>query len=285
MRAALVRELERAADRLHADSRLAVLGALAVLPEIREMRTYQERRDWLAVRLARDARTADRRIKAATQLLAEEVAAELMARRTAAAAAIGGWYLSLLDATLLIDEETEAIERRRIVATSAGLQEITVAFELPSRPGPHQEVKHEILHGGTLLAAEETRSRNRSRLVIRFPAPLQAGEAHEYTVRMRVSASLSTELRPYYLVTPERRCDAFDLKAHFGPTRVPAWARRIDGETRQMTEDAVPSEANMVAIDNAGDISLSFRNLQKYLSYGVEWAPGLFGGHASELSP
>ncbi len=72
----LARELVTLAGRLPDDLRIAVLASLGQSPETQQMARFGDRVTWLAEKSQRTDRTALRRIDAAEQLLAEELAGE-----------------------------------------------------------------------------------------------------------------------------------------------------------------------------------------------------------------
>lgn len=81
VRGRLADELAALSGQLQAELRTAVLAALGLHSETREMATYDRRKTWVATRFDRVPRTAERRIEEAQVLLAQEVAAELLRRR------------------------------------------------------------------------------------------------------------------------------------------------------------------------------------------------------------
>lgn len=282
------------AGSLPEELRTAVLASLGLLPEVRFMAHFGDRVSWLAARLHRDARTAQRRIDDAEQLLAEVITARL---RQAGGPGGGrpardddGWYLESLAAVLLMDGAApEAVERRRIVATRPDLEEVTVALDVPRRPGQGRlSVEATVVYGGSLERREEP-SRSRTHFVIGLPARLQPGDSHEYEIRLRLPPG--ERMRPHYVFTPERRCDLFDLRVRFDPGHLPAWIRRVDGETVRTFDDPVPGApvpggpvpggpvpGGDVVIDASGEARVRFRAPSMYLGYGLQWQDPLSAG-------
>jgi hypothetical protein len=271
VRRALSGALVTGAESLPDELRTAVLASLGLLPEVRFMPHFGDRVSWLAARLGRDARTAQRRVDAGEQLLAELISARRH-RGGCGAARDDGWYLESFAAVLLMDGEApEAVERRRIVATRPDLAEITVALDVPRRPDQSRmSVEATVVYGGSLERREEP-SRSRTHFVIRLPARLEPGETHAFEIRLRVPAG--ERMRPHYVFTPERRCDEFDLRVRFDPRRLPAWVRRVDGETVRMFDDdtAGAPPAGDVAIDASGEARVRFTAPSMYLGYGLQW--------------
>ncbi|MGH3167519.1 MAG: hypothetical protein ACRDN0_16725 [Trebonia sp.] len=253
--------------------RTAVLASLGLLPEVRFMAHFGDRVSWLAAHLRRDARTAQRRIDDAEQLLAEAITArrrQAGGRGGGRAARDDGWYLESLAAVLLMDGAApEAVERRRIVATRADLEEVTVALDVPRGPGQGRlSVEATVVYGGSLERREEP-SRSRTHFVIRLPARLQPGDSHEYEIRLRLPPGEG--MRPHYVFTPERRCDLFDLRVRFDPGRLPAWIRRVDGETVRMFDESATPGGGDVVIDASGEARVRFTAPSMYLGYGLQW--------------
>ena len=75
------------------------------------------------------------------------------------------------------------------------------------------------------------------------------------------------------LVTPECRFDKFDLRIRFEAERLPAWMRRVEGETVRQFEDAQPTSMLLVP-DAAGEVHQEFRDLAMYLGHGIQSSPG-----------
>jgi hypothetical protein len=270
----LGRELRALAGRLTEEMRTAILAALALHADTREMTTYSQRKQWLAdTRLNRGDRTAERRIEQAQRLLAQEIAAELERRRGRSDAADDGWYIDHFSAVFMLDGDApEAIERRRIVSTRHGLNEITIVLDTPRESGQRRlGLKADVTHGGTLVRTEEL-SRNRTRYTIGLPSPLHADEAHVYEMHVRVEPD--EPMRDYYVFRPERRCEGFDLRVRFDRRRPPAWVRRVVGEDVHVyyPYEGVPGPADRVPVDATGEARASFTRLRQHLGYGLQWS-------------
>jgi hypothetical protein len=266
--------LELLAGRLPEDLRTAILAALALHPATVNMRTYELRREWVARQVERVARTAERRIDEAQDLLAQEIAGELARERSRPAhpAEQESWYIESFSAVFLLDGEVpEAVERRVIVPTVGGLAELLLALDVPVDPGqPRPLLRMQMIKGGELVRVEEL-ARTRTRYLIRLPRPLRAGESHEY--EMRIQAQPGGPLRDYYVFRPERRCDAFDLRVRFDRRRLPAWVRRVAGEDVHSYNsfEGLPAAGEMVAVDPTGEASESFSGLRPHYGYGLQW--------------
>lgn len=262
-------ELITHAERLPAELRTAIMASLALATPTRSMPFFGDRLSWLADQLSRDRRTALRRVDHAERLLAEEIGAELRRRRGRPAAAADGWYVEKFSAVLLLDGEApEAFERRRIVATRPGLDEITPSLDVPADAGQRRmTLDATVISGGELVRADEP-SRSRTQFLIKLPAPLQPGQAHEYEMCVRVPPG--ERMRPYYIFTPERRCDAFELRVRFDRRRLPGWVRRVDGEPVRVFEEVRPA-GEPVTIDGTGEARASFAGPAMHLGYGLQW--------------
>ena len=186
----LGRELRALAGRLTEEMRTAILAALALHSDTREMPTYSQRKRWLAdTKLDRGDRTAERRIEEAQRLLAQEIAAELERRRGQSDAADDGWSTKHFSVVYMLDGDApEAVEERRIVSTRHGLTEITTVLDTPRESGQRRlGLRADVTHGGKLVRTEEL-SRNRTRYTIELPSPLHADETHEYEMRIQSRA-------------------------------------------------------------------------------------------------
>lgn len=274
LRRMLGAKLEALAARLPEDLRTAILAALALHPATVDMRTYELRREWVARQVERVARTAERRIDQAQDLLAQEIAGDLARERgrPAFAAAPDSWYIESFSAVFLLDGEApEAVERRVIVPAVDGLAELDLALDVPVDPGrPRPPLRLQMIKGGELVHVEEL-ARTRTRYLIRLPHPLRAGEAHEY--EMRIKAERGGPLRDYYVFRPERRCDAFDLRVRFDRRRPPAWVRRVSSEDVHSYNsfEGLPAAGELVAVDPTGEASESFSGLRPHYGYGLQW--------------
>jgi hypothetical protein len=270
----LGRELRALSGRLTEEMRTAILAALALHKDTREMTTYSERKRWLAdTKLNRGERTAERRIEQAQRLLAQEIAAELERRRGRSDGADDGWYIDHFSAVFMLDGDApEAIEQRRIVSTRNGLTEISIVLDTPRESGQRRlGLKADVTRGGTLIRTEEL-SRNRTRYLIGLPAPLQADETHEYEMHIRVEPD--EPMRDYYVFRPERRCEGFDLRVRFDRRHLPAWVRRVADEDVHVyyPYEGLPASAERVPVDATGEARASFTRLRQHLGYGLQWS-------------
>ncbi len=272
LRQAVASEISALAARLPADLQAAILASLAISEPTRNMPRFTDRVVWLAAAADRTYRTALRRIDQAERLLAEEVARELQLRRGQPASESRGWYLADLTTLFRVDTPTiEVHERRRIVATRDGLAEVLAWMDVPRDDGQSSmALEAEVRYGGRLVR-RETPTRSRFQFMVKLPRPLRSGESHEYELILRVPPG--DQMRPYYIFTPECRCDSFELRVRFDPERLPAWTRRVDGEPVRVYEQVGPG-TEQVPIDDAGEAYLQFPGPAKNLGYGLKWGPG-----------
>jgi hypothetical protein len=284
VRRALAAELTVLAARLPAELCTAIQASLGLAPTDKELKFFADRVSWLAARIDRDPRTALRRIGDAERLLAEEIAAELRRRRgQQSSKTAGGWYVAQFSTLLLLDRtDAEALERRRIVATAADLTEISLSLDVPPRDPGHGRVRLtvDMVSGGELIKTENSVS-GRTTFGVRLPTPLQPGQSHEFEISVKVDPR--AWMRTYYVFTPERRCDAFDLRVRFDRRRPPAWVRRVDSEPVRVYE-VVTRGGPQVPIDAAGEAGLAFQSLALNVGYGIQWSesdPALNGVNKS----
>jgi hypothetical protein len=269
-RKALTAEINRCADQLLDDYRIAIGASLALSAETIDEPLFTGRASWLADRLDRDTRTALRRIREAEWRLAELIAAELRRRRGRTPVAPDGWYVAELRTVLRLDGDSiESEQDRRIVSTREDLTEVMAWLDLPSDTNqPEGELRAKIRYGGRLLRKEQP-SRNRFTLMAQLPKPLQPGEEHRFGLSLRMPRHMLK--LPHCLMTPECQCDRFDLTVRFDPARLPDWIRRVDGETVRTFENRQPV-GELLVPDAAGEVHEEFRDLALYLGYGIQWA-------------
>lgn len=268
----LIERLDLAAAELPGDLSLAARAALGLPPAPRQP-FLRDRWAWLATRLERDVRTVARRADDAFALLAERLRAE---PRTQSARespfAPDGWYVESLTSNVLIDRDPpQLIETRRIVAVTPGLREISVSFSAPRGQDATGEHKLSVstLYGGELV--EEAGSMSSHFLGrLRLPRPLAAGEQHEYGLVF--SAFPRRWLRPYYVLTPLRRCDHFLLRAKFDRVAAPAKIWQLNGVPARVVDEFAPT-SDLLDLDAVGEIHVEFHALRQGLSYGIQWTP------------
>ena len=255
------------------DLRLAVKAAYG-LPPASQSHFLRERMEWLGRELGRDARTAVRRVEAGLRLLAESLAASApeVVPDGVSPYAPEGWYVESLHSTLLLHvTPVQLLETRRVTATQDGLRRISVSWSVPAWPGLDApdggDLRVELLYGGELGKDEALSSPGYWSGWISLPRPLGAGERHEYQVQVTAPGH---HLRPYFVHSPLRRCDEFELRAKFDPLVPPQRVWQVDGVPAQLVDEGRPVGEEL-ATDNAGEVVSRFRNLRQGLNYGLVW--------------
>jgi hypothetical protein len=272
----LVDRITRSVEELPGELRLAVQAAFGLEPASQE-RFLRDRMEWLGEKLERDPRTAMRRVEAGLALLAERLLDLAELSRTGSAAgddanayAPEGWYVTLARATLLMHvDPVQLIETRRIVSTRDGLEQVTTSWSIPKGPPADAAAfRVDMLYGGELVRDEIPSTSTFWSGLIRLPRPLAAGEKHEFQVR--VTTLPPAQMRPYYVLTPFRRTDEFELRAKFHTARPPDLVWGLDGVPFQLVDENQPVGA-VSEPDAVGEVESRWRNLRQGLSYGLRW--------------
>jgi hypothetical protein len=267
----LARCLAGMANGLPPDLKLAVLAAWA-MPPASEQRFLKDRMIWLGRQLDRDPRTAARRVESGFALLAERLLSERQAPSAPTTEyAPEGWYVGYLRSTLLLNADpVQLLETRRVVATRPGLERLEVSWSVPRATGLPDDtrVQVEVHYGGKLELDPHLSNATYWSGHLTLPRPLAEGEEHEYQVL--VSSVSPRFFRPYYVVSPYRRCDRFELRAKFDPARTPQRIWKLDGVPyRLVDEELCLGEA--LRPDSVGEVQVRFSNLFQGLSYGLQW--------------
>ncbi|MFD2417518.1 hypothetical protein [Amycolatopsis pigmentata] len=261
VRRKLGRRLGELATRLPGDLGLALTAALAIHPEARHA-LLKERMNWLAAHLGRDERTARRRADEACALLAEAAGESVPD---------DGWYVASFDALVRLDSLSPVVqERRRIIATRDGVDEIIPSVSVPRHPADRttaHELGVSVLYGGRLVRREHP-SESHFRFAIALPTSLSAGQAHDYGIEMRIPPG--QPMRPHYVLVPYRRSDRFEVRVRFDPARVPGSIWLVAGVPMRVVDDGRPC-GELLTADAAGEVRWEFRNLTQGLGYGVQW--------------
>jgi hypothetical protein len=263
LRGKVITRLRTAVRTLPAGLGTALLAALNVHPDARGLAKLEDRVDWLATRLHRDARTARRRMDESAAMLAETLAAGRPGRR--AALPSSGWHIATAQSVLVLDTDSPtAVERRVVVAEHDGLDQLVLARTVPPSGG---DIHPQMLFGGT-LGVKEWDSDSRFRLVLDLPVTLRTGDRHEYSILWRNPPG--HPMRPHYVLTPVLRVDHFDLHVRFDRERPPDVVHRVsDSFHRDLDEP--PREQDRVELDGAGEVHLEFRDLAPGHGYGARW--------------
>ena len=256
-----------AAAMLPAELRPVVEAALALHPETR-LRFLHERMSWAAGQVNRDhPRTALRRIDPGFRLLAENLQLAMPVTEPSQAS----WYTRRLDAVLRVDfHPPQLTETRTIVAAVDDLDELEIQVSAP--PGDPSssapEVSATMGYGGEIVHAETYPGF--SSFLVRLPRPLAVAEAYEYQIQFTLSPG--SMIRPYYVLTPYRRCDQFGLRVRFDQERRPSRIWRLDGEPVRKADNFIPTSNPMIP-DSIGEITHLFTGMRLGVSYGVQWIP------------
>jgi hypothetical protein len=266
LRTKVITRLRDAATTLPADVDLALLIGLGVHPDVRGLAKLEDRVDWLAARLNRDARTARRRMDEAARMLAEHLASSQRGRRAGLPST--GWHVMTAQAALVLDTDVPtSYERRVVMAEHDGLDQLVLARSVPPAEEGRVDVHPQLLFGGT-LGLKEWDTGSRFRLVLDLPRTLRAGDRHEYSIVWRQPPD--QPMRPYYVFTPVLRVDHFDLHVRFDPDRPPARVFRVtDAFHRDLDEP--PQDHDEVELDRCGEVHLEFQDLAPGHGYGARW--------------
>jgi hypothetical protein len=263
----LTATLREHAGRLPVDLRMALLVQLG-LHEVAVQPQLGERLDWLAGQISRDARTARRRADLACERFAE-VAAALPVEPAGPPG--DGWYVEQFTALVLLDGSTpEVTETRRVIATRDGIDELDTEFSLPRHPAngrPAHDLGAALLYGGRLVRSQR-RSASHFGFSVVLPAALDAGQQHEYALRLRIPPG--QPVRPHYVFIPHRRCDLFEMRLRFDPERIPRLLWRVAESPVRVIDDGEPS-GELLRPDAAGEIHQIFPGPRQGFAYGVQW--------------
>lgn len=264
----VIRQVQAGCAALPEELSLAVLGALGLHRDVRDMLLLQDRISWLAARLRRDSRTARRRVDEGCDRLAEILAgadSRRSGRRTG-----GDWYVRSYVAVVVLDAGPPmTIERRVVVAERDGLDRLVLPWSLPRPAGAvEHDMQVRVLHGG-LLTGKERDSDSRFRLQLQLPRPLRAGESHEYGLLIGVPPD--QQMRSHYVYVPATRCDFFDLRVRFPLSAPPARVWRVAGAFhRDLDEGRL--DTDLLTLDRVGEVHVQFDEIDPGYGYGIQWS-------------
>lgn len=180
-----------------------------------------------------------------------------------------GWYVELLDVVLRLDvEPMQSIERRTIVATRDGLEEVVNSVDLVPRkadPLSGQGVPRTEVTFGAVAGPDDTISGVNLQSRIMLPRRLAMGERHTYGVVIT-----STPTAPHYVCIPLRRFNRFRLTVRFDQRHLPSTIWALDGVTSRQIDLRQPSDV-LLAPDRAGEVARSFDGLRRGVAYGIQW--------------
>jgi len=262
----LVLRLTELCGGLPADLRLAAQAAFGLHEEAAG--EFLDRRiSWLAGALDRDPRTARRRIDMAFRLLDELLGDPA---RNRGGSSPDGWYVESVRSMLRLDHDPPDLqEERRIVAEVDELDELTLSLSVPALRGFEElpDIGADVLFGGEIVETRQV-SASHAQFVMRLPNPLRLGQRHEYGIRF---APQRSEIRPYYVLTPLRRCEKFSVRVRFDRARPPARVWRLNGVPPRVVDDGVDS-GDRLTVNRVGEVVLEFHELHQGLSYGLQWS-------------
>ncbi|QKV75289.1 hypothetical protein [Amycolatopsis sp. Hca4] len=219
----------------------------------------------LSARLHRDVRTIRRRVDEAIDMLAEEA--------TGAATGDPGtaqdWHVERLEALLKLDGPNhEFIERRRIVAERDLGDRLQVFVTLPvgDTDNTVSVLDAHPVYGAEVLDCVPLSS-DRAVCHLRLPAPLAAGQRHEYSLSIRAAYPAPGH---QYVFFPERPCSEFDLRVRFAAELAPASVNVIRGAFHRAADDPyLPDET--IAVDALREVHTTFDGLAPGYAYGIRW--------------
>ena len=185
----------------------------------------------------------------------------------------GDWSVASFVAVLRMDlEPPEAIELRRIVAATDGLDELVTSISVPRHPddrsGSHG-LRAELLFGGRLERREQPYE-SYFQNVIALAGPLAAGGEHDYAIRLTMPPG--QPMAPHYVHVPFAQTDHFTLHARFPPDRVPQRIWRLSGVPPVVIYEREPN-SDLLQADRFGEVRCEFRDLARGRGYGISWEP------------
>lgn len=251
--------LETFAAALPHDLHTAVMAGFGLFPEARFPR-YEDRVDWVARNLGHLPRTARRRIDDGVQHIAELIYESLVRAEYSRLAT--GWHTADLRVLVALDGERPRMdEQRRVIADRHDLTELDLAITL----APHlHDLEIAVVEGG-IMQDRRMESSDRLGFTLVLPRPLARGESHVFVCQYRFGDEL-----PYMACVPRYPCDMFDLRIRFDVERPPAQVRLLNGSfQRDVDDDRSPGKE--MALDAAGEVHVTFRDLSPGLAYGLRW--------------
>lgn len=250
------------------DDRKATVAALALAPGANQ-RFLKDRIGPYADEIARDVRTAMRRVDGAQELLAEVLMAGMQGEARRSEYAMDGWYYELCSAVVILDDEGVTMhETRRIVATADDLQSVRIAWSSPVVEGePDGDLEVVALYGGEARQDLVNSGPGNYLGVLRLPHSLKAGDRHEFCTRFRQARHSENR----YTVTAFRRTDRLAVRIKFPTDRLPRHVWRVDGLPGGVAAGVRLPPSEPLYPDAVGEVMTSFDRLHVGLSYGIRW--------------
>lgn len=264
--------LEALAAELPDDLRLAVLAAFALHRDAMQP-FYQDRVRWVAAKLNRDERTARRRIDEGIERLAEAAASPGIGGGPLVETGMVRWHTEELRVALMADGPVpEAFEFRRIISEEDDLDELDLALTLTVPPGrldsfALRKLRVHVVYGGTLVPRARE-SADRFGFALELPRRLCRFGKHEFA--LRYFAEDDQPVLPHYACVLRQRCDLFDLRVRFDRDNPPRQIRRLAGAFQRDLDDPMP-HGDLIDLDRAGELHLTFPHPTPGLVYGVRW--------------
>lgn len=247
---------------------LAAAAATAFGLQDRGERRFEERIARMAAEMERDVRTARRHVDHLMGRVAETLI-ELAQPNNAGHEPEWNWHTADLATVVVLGEgEAEVIEQRRVVSRTGHLAVVDCSMTIAeNQPLDLDTLGLDVMRGAILRTPERVGS-TRVRFDLDLPRSLDAGDEHTIVIRMRVPATFA----PYYVCTPTRPCDRFDLVVRFPLDSVPSRAWRLENELPiDIADPLFPREP--LDVNVAGEVHAVFTGLTLNRSCGIGWQP------------
>jgi hypothetical protein len=188
-----------------------------------------------------------------------------------AASAAEGWFIESFSVVLRLDSDPiEALERRQIVATADGIEEIRTSVSVPRCLDDLEQahgLESELLYGGALEARQQPYDSYFENVIV-LPRPLRCGERHEYAIRQRIPPG--QRMTSHYVHVPFRRSDHFEIRVRFDPRCLPKAVWLLNAAPTAAIYQREPT-ADLMNPDRFGEVYASFREMRPGLGYGICW--------------
>ncbi|MCP2241325.1 hypothetical protein [Lentzea aerocolonigenes] len=247
---------------------LAAVAATAFGLQDHGERRFEERISRMAAEMERDVRTARRHVDHLMGRIAETLI-ELAQSDSAEREPEWTWHTAdLVTLVVLGEEKAEIIEQRRVVSRTEHLAAVDFSMTIAeNQPLDLATLGLDVLRGAILRTPERVGS-TRVRFDLDLPRSLGVGEEHTIVIRTR----LPTTFAPYYVCTPARPCDRFDLVVRFPPDRAPSRAWRLQDELPIDITDPLFAR-DPLEVNTAGEVHAVFTGLTLNRSCGIGWEP------------
>ncbi|MDX3661499.1 hypothetical protein PV646_29705 [Streptomyces sp. ID05-26A] len=247
---------------------LASAAATAFGLQGRGERRFEERIARMAAEMERDVRTARRHVDHLMDRIAEMLI-EFAQSNSVEREPEWTWHTADLATVVVLGaERTEVIEQRRVVSRTEHLTAVDFSMTIAeNQPLDLATLGVDVIRGAMLRTPQRVGS-TRVRFDLDLPRSLGTGEEHTVVMRMR----LPTTFAPYYVCTPTRPCDRFDLVVRFSPDKAPSRAWRLENELPiDITDPLFTREP--LDVDVVGEVHAEFTGLTLNRSCGIRWEP------------